>query len=376
MTAPIPDTLPRAFRSRGLHGSFGRALLAICVVLAVVLAGAVYGWHWWNNERFVERTDDAYVGGDITVISPRVPGYILSASVTDNQTVHAGDLLVKIDDRDYRAALERAEAAVSAQQAVLANLLATRSLQQAVIAQAEAGVTAAAAETQRSRDDAQRLRNLSATAAVSVQSSQRADADFKQAAANGQKAQAQKLAAEREVDVIATRRQQALAALAQAMAERDMAKLNLSYTELRSPIDGTVGNRSARSGAFAAAGSHMMSIVPARGLWVDANFKESQLARFRPGMAATIEADAVRGRQFHGHVASLSPATGAQFSVLPPENATGNFTKIVQRIPVRIALDDADGVLGVLRPGLSVTADVDSRDASRQMSSARAAGEP
>jgi membrane fusion protein (multidrug efflux system) len=195
------------------HRAFrGRTLLATCIVLAVALAALAYGWHWWNNARFVESTDDAYVGGDITVISPRVPGYILSASVTDNQTVHAGDLLVKIDDRDYRAALERAEAAVSAQQAVLANLLATRSLQQAVIAQAEAGVTAAAAETQRSRDDAQRLRNLSATAAVSVQSSQRADADYKQAAANGQKAQALKLAAEREIDVIATRRQQALAA--------------------------------------------------------------------------------------------------------------------------------------------------------------------
>lgn len=373
MTAPASESAPApAHRYRGAPR--GRTLVATCVFLAVALAALAYGWHWWHNGRFVERTDDAYVGGDITVISPRVPGYILSASVTDNQTVHAGDLLVKIDDRDYRAALERAEAAVAAQQAVLANLLATRSLQQAVIAQADAGVTAAAAETQRSRDDAQRLRNLSATAAVSVQSSQRADADYKQAAANGQKAQALKLAAEREIDVIATRRQQALAALAQATAERDIAKLNLGYTELRAPIDGTVGNRNARTGAYAAAGSHMMSIVPARGLWIDANFKESQLARFRPGMAATFEADAVPGRRFHGHVASLSPATGAQFSVLPPENATGNFTKIVQRIAVRIVLDDADGVLGVLRPGLSVTADVDSRDV--QQLSARGAGEP
>jgi membrane fusion protein (multidrug efflux system) len=189
---------------------------------------------------------------------------------------------------------------------VLANLLATRSLQQAVIAQAEAGVSAAAAETQRSRDDAQRLRNLSATAAVSVQSSQRADADYKQAAANGQKAQALKLAAEREVDVIATRRQQALAALAQATAERDIARLNLGYTELRAPIDGTVGNRNARTGAYAAAGSHMMSIVPARGLWIDANFKESQLASFRPGMAATVEADAVPGRR---NSTAMSPAS-------------------------------------------------------------------
>ena len=374
MTAPAIEST--AIAARRHRGPRGKTLLATCVVLAVALVAAVYGWHWWHNGRFLESTDDAYVGGDITVISPKVSGYILTASVTDNQTVHAGDLLVKIDDRDYRAALDRDEAAIAGQQAVLANLLATRNLQQAVIAQAEAGVTAAAAETQRSRDDAQRLRNLSATAAVSVQSSQRADADYKQAAANGQKAQAMKLAADREIDVIATRRQQALAALAQATAERDIAKLNLGYTELRAPIDGTVGNRNARNGAYAAAGSHMMSIVPARGLWIDANFKESQLARFRPGVAATIEADAVPGRRFHGHVASLSPATGAQFSVLPPENATGNFTKIVQRIPVRIVLDDADGVLGVLRPGLSVTAEVDPRNVQPQRVSARGAGEP
>ena len=176
--------------------------------------------------------------------------------------------------------------------------------------------------------------------------------------------------------MIATRRQQAQAALAQATAERDIARLNLGYTELRAPIDGTVGNRNARNGAFAAAGAHMMSIVPARGLWIDANFKESQLARFRPGMPAIVEADAVPGRRFHGHVASLSPATGAQFSVLPPENATGNFTKIVQRVPVRIVLDDADGVLGLLRPGLSVTAEVDARDVQLANARTGTAGEP
>jgi membrane fusion protein (multidrug efflux system) len=162
--------------------------------------------------------------------------------------------------------------------------------------------------------------------------------------------------------MIGTRRQQAAAALTQAVAERDIARLNLGYTELRAPIDGTIGNRYARNGAYAAAGSHMMAIVPARGLWVDANFKESQLARMRPGLSATIEADVLPGRRFHGHVASMAPATGAQFSVLPPENATGNFTKIVQRVPVRIVLDDADGVLGTLRPGLSVQAEVDARD--------------
>lgn len=343
----------------------GRTRVLICVVLAALI-GAAYGWHWWHNGRYIENTEDAYVGGDITVISPKVSGYIVSAAVSDNQAVHAGDLLVKLDDRDYRAALDKAEAAVAAQQALLTNLDATRSLQQAVISQTKAGVIATTAETTRARDDEQRYQNLSAKSAVSLQSAQRADADYRQAQANGQKAQAVQLAAERELDVIASRRQQAIAALAQAVAERDIARLNLSYTELRAPIDGTIGNRRARNGAYAAAGSHMMSLVPARGLWVDANFKESQLARLRPGQAATIEADILPGHQFHGHVASVAPATGAQFSVLPPENATGNFTRIVQRVPVRIMLDDADSVLGTLRPGLSVIAEVDARSNRNQ----------
>jgi membrane fusion protein (multidrug efflux system) len=345
----------------------GKIRIATGLTIVVGIGVAAYGWHWWNNGRFMENTEDAYVGGDITVISPKVPGYIVSTTVTDNQVVHAGDLLVKLDDRDYKATLEKAEGAVAGQQALLANLDATRSLQQAVITQTRAGVVATSAETSRSHDDEQRYQNLSAKAAVSVQSAQRADADYKQALANGQKAQAVQVAAERELDVIATRRQQATAALAQAVAERDIAKLNLGYTELRAPIDGTIGNRYARNGAYAAAGTHMMSIVPARGLWVDANFKESQLARLRPGLPATIEADVLPGHHFHGHVASMAPATGAQFSVLPPENATGNFTKIVQRVPVRIVLDDADGVLGTLRPGLSVIAEVDARSTrSRQ----------
>ena len=161
--------------------------------------------------------------------------------------------------------------------------------------------------------------------------------------------------------LIASQTLQAEAALAQAIAERDLARLNLSYTELRAPIDGTVGNRSARAGAYAPVGTQLIAIVPADGLWVDANFKESQLAHMRPGMTAQVRADVLPGQVFTGHVESLAPATGAQFSVLPPENATGNFTKIVQRVPVRIRLDGDGGALGRLRPGLSVTAAVDQR---------------
>ena len=335
------------------------AVLAMSAAVAAIWAGA----HWWNTGRFLEETDDAYVGGDITVITAKVPGYIQEVLVSDNQAVKAGDVLARLDARDYRAALASADGAVAAAQAALANLDATRALQQAVIAQARAGVGASRAETDRAHNDQVRYARLSATNAVSVQSAQKADADYKQALAGDSKTAAQLQAAERELDVIATRKQQATAALAQAQAARDIAVLNLGYTELRAPIDGTIGNRHARNGAYAAAGSQLLSLVPAHGLWVDANFKEGQLATMHAGQRAIVKADVMPGHEFHGTIASVAPATGAQFSVLPPENATGNFTKIVQRVPVRIVLDAKDATPGTLRPGLSVMAEVDLRDA-------------
>ena len=230
-----------------------------------------------------------------------------------------------------------------------------------MVAQADAEIAAADAEVVRSRSDATRYHRLASDQYASVQRFQQADADNKKAIAAADKARAALAAAQRRLDVIDTQKQQAQAALAQAVADHDLAQLNLGYTELRAPIDGTVGNRSARPGAYAMVGAQLISLVPAHGLWVDANFKESQLARIRPGLPASIEADVLPGQVFHGHVASLAPATGAQFSVLPPENATGNFTKIVQRVPVRILLDGDASRLDRLRPGLSVTARVDER---------------
>ncbi|MGE8176846.1 HlyD family secretion protein [Pseudomonas fluorescens] len=342
-----------------------RLLLAAAGLVALVLI-ALYGSHWWTSGRYIEETDDAYIGGDVTVIGPKVAGYVEEVLVTDNQRVKAGDLLVRLDSRDYRASLAKAEGAVAAQEALLANLDATEQLQHAVIGQARAGIDAAGAETARSRDDNARYKKLVGSNAVSVESAQRADATFKTAQAQSARAQAELLATQRQLDVIATRKQQAKAALMQARAERDLAQLNLGYTELRAPVDGVIGNRRARVGTYAQAGSQLLSVVPASGLWVDANFKEDQLAHMVPGQRVSIHADVLSGREFHGHLDSLAPATGAQFSVLPPENATGNFTKIVQRVPVRILLDPADGVLGQLRPGLSVTASVDTKTAPKE----------
>ena len=342
----------------GLGSRRLRQIVLAVLGLAAAIVGVRYAQQWWTIGRFTEKTDDAYVGGDVTVIAPKVAGFITDIRVHDNQRVRAGELLVKLDDREYRAALAKAQATVAGREASLANLDATRRLQLALIAQARPAIAAATAEIIRTHDDQVRYQQLRTSEAISVQDLQKAEADYTKGLASGENARATLLSTQRQLDVIDTQKRQAEAALAAAIAERQTAELNLGYTELRAPVDGTVGNRSARLGSFAAVGAQLISLVPDQGLWVDANFKESQLANIRPGAAASVRADVAPGRVFHGRVVSLAPATGAQFSVLPPENATGNFTKIVQRVPVRIELEPDEAVLGILRPGLSVTASV------------------
>src|SRR5882724_1758786 len=348
-----------------------RTALMVSIILAT-LGVARLTYTWWTVGRFIESTDDAYVGGDVTVIAPKVAGFISKLFVGDNQQVHAGDLLLKLDDRDYLAAQAKADASVAIQQAALSNLDATRHLQEAIVAQAQASIAVAEAEIVRTRDDQVRFSRLLKDSAVSVQESQKTDADYKEAVAVGEKSRAGLVAAQRQLEVIDTQKQQVHAALEQAIAERDLARLNVGYTELRAPIDGTVGNRSAQLGAYAATGSQLISLVPAHGLWIDANFKESQLARIRPGSPATVKVDSIPGMTFRGRVLSVAPATGAQFSVLPPENATGNFTKIVQRVAVRIAFDNEAATSGQLRPGLSVTARVNTGSEEKAAASERA----
>ena len=232
-----------------------------------------------------------------------------------------------------------------------------------MIVQTKAALDATAAQTSVTRFDADRYRSLARDQFGSIQRSQQADADWRKATAADAQAHAAVDAAERRLDGIDAERAETLAALAAAVADRDTARLNLGYTELRAPVDGAVGNRSAQLGAFVSPGAQLLSLVPAQGLWVDANFKESQLAGLKPGMPASVVADVLPGQVFPGHVASMAPATGAVFSVLPAENATGNFTKIVQRVPVRVLLDGDASRLGSLRPGLSVTVSVDERPA-------------
>jgi membrane fusion protein, multidrug efflux system len=338
----------------------GRKQLALVgLALATTLGGAGYGRYWWDVGRFIESTDDAYAGGNITAVSPHVAGFVAEIPVTDNQYVHAGQVLIRLDQRDFQAARDHAKAAADQRQAALAGLEAKYALQEAMVGKAEADLNAKRARATFAVADAVRYRDLAATTFGTRQNAERASAADREAQSETKSAEAALAAARQQLSVLDAELAESRAGVAQAKADLETARLNLGYTEIRSPIDGYIGNRAAQVGAYVANGAYLLSVIPARGLWVDANFKEDQLAQMRPGQPATVVADVLPGKTFHGHVDSLAPGTGAVFSVIPPENATGNFTKIVQRVPVRIALDNAR--LGELRPGLSTTVSIDTR---------------
>jgi membrane fusion protein (multidrug efflux system) len=329
--------------------------------LALTLGVGWYGTDWWRNGRFVVSTDDSYVGGEVTALSPHVAGFVSEVLVADNERVRAGQVLLRLDPRDFQAALAHAEAVVQQREASLVNLQAQLVLQQSVIRQAAAELSAKMARAGYAAEESWRYAALAQTSAGSRQDAQRTLAANQEALSTVQSAQASREAAQQQLAVLQASINAAQATVAEAKSDLRTAQLNLGYTEIRSPIDGYIGNRAARVGAYVASRAYLLSVIPARGLWVDANFKEDQLAHMRPGQGAALAADVRPGKIFHGHVLSLAPGTGAVFSVIPPENATGNFTKIVQRVPVRIALDDGDASLGELRPGLSISVSVDTR---------------
>ena len=337
-----------------------KRLALIGLSCALTLAASGYGTYWWAVDRFFQSTDDSYVGGDVTPISPHIAGFVAQILVSDNERVRAGQLLVRLDDRDVRAAADHAQAVLEQSSATLASLQAKYELQQSTIRQASADLDAKSAQADFAKVDADRYRTLALSNYGTRQNAERTSALDQQAKAAVASAQAALAAAKQQLSVLDADIAEATAATKRARADLETARLNLSYSEIRSPIDGFVGNRAAQVGAYVSPGSHLLTIVPAHGLWVDANFKEDQLVRMRPGQPATIVADTLPSHVFHGHLASFAPATGAVFSVIPPENATGNFTKIVQRVPVRIALDD-DANLERMRPGLSTIATIDTR---------------
>jgi membrane fusion protein, multidrug efflux system len=329
----------------------------------VSLAGARYGYEWWSVGRFIESTDDAYAGGNVTPISPHVAGFVAHILVGDNEYVRAGQPLIRLDDRDFRAAVDRATAIVAARKATLDSLERKQTLQETAIRQAKADLDAKQAQAAFAKQDDQRYRDLALTAAGSRQNAERASALNLAAEASVVSSAAGLDGAKQQLTVLDAEIAVAKADVAQAEADLHTAELDLGYTDIRSPIDGYVGNRAAQVGAYVAGGAYLVTVIPAHDLWVDANFKEDQLGRMAPGQAATVVADVLPNHVFRGHVVTVAPATGAVFSVIPPENATGNFTKIVQRVPVRIKLDD-DPLLRALRPGLSTTVSVDTRSGS------------
>jgi len=338
-----------------------KRLAMVGLGLAILLALAIFGFRYWTFGRFIEGTDDAYVGGDVTAMSPHVPGFIAAIYVPDNGLVHKGQLIMRLDDRDFRTAVDHAAAVAAQKRAALDDLTARVSLQQTAISAADADLDSRRAAAAFAKDDDVRYQGLARAVAVSRQDVQRAQSADVAARSAVASALATAAGSRRQLGVLQADIAQARADQAQAEADLRTAQLNLSYTEIRSPIDGYLGNRAVRVGAYVTAGAYLGSITPTQGLWVDANFKEDQLGHISAGQPATITADILPGRHFRGRVASLSPGTGAVFSVIPPENATGNFTKIVQRVPVRIVLDPGQVGSKRLTPGLSITAEVDTR---------------
>jgi membrane fusion protein (multidrug efflux system) len=334
---------------------------ALVLAGALAVAGAVdFGHYYLTTGRYLETTDDAYVKADSTIIAPKVSGYIAQVLVGDNEKVKAGQVLAKIDDRDFKAALGQARADVAAAEASVCNLDAQLELQQPIIEQSTADVTAADANLKFAQEERARYDDLMKSGSGTIQRAQQTDAALRASNAQLQHAKSGMVAAQRKVDVLTTQRAQATAQLEHARAVADQAELNLSYTEIAAPVDGTVGARSLRVGQYVQAGTQLMAVVPLDAVYVVANFKETQLTHVRAGQPVELIVDSFRNQTLHGHVDSLSPASGLEFALLPPDNATGNFTKIVQRVPVKIVLDD-HSLTGLLRPGMSAVPTVDTK---------------
>ena len=334
---------------------------ALALALALGVGGAAdFGCNYLTTGRYLETTDDAYVKADSTLISPKVSGYIAQVLVGDNQPVKAGQLLARIDDRDFRTALDQAHADVAAYEAAVRNLDAQLELQQPIIEQGTADVAAAEANAKFAQEEQARYDGLMKTGSGTVQRAQQTDAALRASNAQLHHSKSGLLAAERKVDVLSTERARALAQLDRARAVEAQAALNLSYTEIKAPVDGTVGARSLRVGQYVQAGTQLMAVVPLDAVYVVANFKETQLTHVRSGQPVELEIDSFHGTKLRVHVDSMSPASGLEFALLPPDNATGNFTKIVQRVPVKIVLDD-HALTGLLRPGMSAEPTIDTK---------------
>ena len=336
-----------------------RAALALALALGV--AGAAdLGYGYLTTGRYLETTDDAYVKADSTIIAPKVSGYISEVLVADNEPVKAGQVLARIDDRDFKTALKQAHADVAAAEASVRNLNAQIQLQEPLIQQQAAEVDAAEANLKFAEQERSRYDELMKSGSGTVQRAQQTDAALRAQTAQLQQGKAGLIAANKKIEVLDTERAKAVAQLDHARAVEQQAALNLSYTQITAPVDGTVGARTLRVGQYVQAGTQLMAVVPLDAVYVVANFKETQLTHVRNGQPVEVRIDSFSATRLKGHVDSLSPASGLEFALLPPDNATGNFTKVVQRVPVKIVLDD-QSLRGLLRPGMSAEPTVNTK---------------
>ncbi|MGV2291799.1 HlyD family secretion protein [Trinickia sp. YCB016] len=337
-----------------------RSPLKLIPAAAIAVALGVGAWAYasLSGSSNTESTNDAYVQADFTLVAPRIPGQISEVLVDDNQSVKAGQLLVRIDDRDYKAALMSAQADVEAAKASVANFDAEIARQPSLVDQARATLKSDDASIAFARDNAARYQDLSQTGAGTAQEQQRASSALAEQLAQQAHDQAVLEATQQNLNVLNTERDKAAGALARAEAVLNQAQLNLSYTEIRAPIDGKVGRRSARVGAYVTPGAPVLAIVPLSEAYVVANFQENQITKMRPGEAVRIKVDSLPGVVIRGRIDSLAPATGVSFAPIAPDNATGNFTKIVQRVPIKIDIDKGQEAASALSVGLSVETEV------------------
>lgn len=342
-----------------------RKLLLPIIGAALLAGGAYYGYDYWTVGRFLVSTDDAYLTADIADIAPKIQGYVSEIAVKENQRVKAGDVLVRLDDGDYRIALDQAKAAIVSQDQTLNRIKAQTVAAQASVAQANAQKQALQATLDNAKTTAGRARSLLKTQFASQSQVDDANATLLSAQANMAGADAQIAAAKANVQVLQAQYSEAKSQMRSLELAVDQARRNLDQTVLKAPFDGIVGNRAVERGDLVSPGQKLAALVPVRSLYVKANLKETQLAGVVPGEKVKVSIDALDGKDVEGTVSSIAPASGSVFSLLPPENATGNFTKVVQRVPVRIDLPASILDSGKLHAGLSVVIDIDKRTAPK-----------
>ena len=334
---------------------------AIFLVALALLIVITTRWNRWESESAWQSTDDAYLQADLTPIAAKVAGYIRSLPVEDFERVRAGQLLAEIVDDDYRATVAQINAGIAAAGAQVEALKAQRLLQDANVRAAKATVESIQANAEQNRRDLARQERLLKSGSSTTEAGEKLQTGHEQLAAQLDQARAQHSAAARQLDVLAAQQAQAEAAVAAQRAALQIAQLNLSYTRIVAPQDGVIGQRQIKPGQYVGVGSQVTSLTPLPHVWVIANYKETQLTHMRVGELADITVDTFPGHRLRGHVLAFAPGAGSQFALLPPDNATGNFTKVVQRVAVKIAIDDSDGLVDLLRPGMSVVARIDTR---------------